>query len=110
MSKIVIKNNLKKYFDDASEDIAKDILTFINDEWSKTKSVEGQRPAIDTGNLASSIQKEVSHEKNSEDIVIFTDVPYAIHLEFGTKNMGPRPFLRPVLMESYDIIVKRLTS
>jgi len=35
----------------------------------------------------------------TEDWVIGTAVEYSIYLEFGTRNMDPKPFFRPVLVE-----------
>jgi hypothetical protein len=54
-------------------------------------SAPGEAPANDTGFLAGSIKIEVT-EKLQVDLRALA--PYAIHLEYGTVNMRPRPFLR----------------
>lgn len=57
-------------------------------------SAPGEAPAIDTGNLANSID-------TAQDVrtrwVTYTNVEYAPHLEFGAPNanIAPRPFFAP---------------
>ena len=52
---------------------------------------------VDTGRLRSSITFELG--KDGGDIVarVGTNVHYAPYLEFGTRRMTARPFLRPAL-------------
>jgi HK97 gp10 family phage protein len=56
-------------------------------------SAPGQPPANDTGFLASSIFAEPI--KGEVATKIEARAPYAVHLEFGTAKMAPRPFIRP---------------
>lgn len=53
--------------------------------------------AVDTGRLRSSITMEMG--KDGDDVVarVGTNVHYAPYLEFGTRRMTARPFLRPAL-------------
>lgn len=55
-------------------------------------SAPGEAPANDLGFLAQSLKIEVT-QKLTVDIRALA--PYAIHLEYGTRKMGARPFLRP---------------
>lgn len=55
-------------------------------------SAPGEAPANDLGFLASSLRIVIT-DKNQVDLSAMA--PYAIHLEYGTRNMRPRPFLRP---------------
>ena len=54
-------------------------------------SAPGESPAIDTGFLANSIQVEAE----GLSAIVGTNADYAMHLEFGTVNMEPRPFYDP---------------
>lgn len=55
-------------------------------------SAPGDAPAVNTGRLRQSItavQIKPLHWR------VGTNVDYALFLEFGTRRMAPRPFLRP---------------
>jgi hypothetical protein len=56
-------------------------------------SVEGQPPAPDFGRLRASITHIIEKEFLSFVAQVGTNVEYAPHLEFGTKNMAARPFM-----------------
>lgn len=58
-------------------------------------SAPGEVPANDRGMLASSIDVDV--DPRQFNLVLSAGAPYANELEHGTKNMLPRPFLRPAL-------------
>lgn len=71
-----------------------------NPRRTHTASAEGEAPATDTGFLVNSITHEV--KKSGKNLVgqIIVSAPYAEHLEFGTRNMGKRPFLQPALKKN----------
>jgi len=52
---------------------------------------------VDTGRLRSSITYEVGEDSRGLVARIGTNVTYAIYLEYGTRRMSPRSFLRPAL-------------
>jgi HK97 gp10 family phage protein len=56
-------------------------------------SAPGQPPAQDLGFLSNSIRAEAGPHQSSVDLV--ASAPYAVHLEYGTRKMAPRPFMRP---------------
>ena len=56
-------------------------------------SNEGKAPNSDTGALANSIQTEIE----SEGVYVGTTIEYGKFLEFGTSEMGERPWLMPAL-------------
>lgn len=70
--------------------------TYTRGNREHTASAPGEAPAIDIGNLVSSIQVL---EATPIHAVVGTAAEYAEHLEFGTSRMEPRPFLRPALDE-----------
>lgn len=62
-------------------------------------SKPGEPPRKRTGTLQKSIAREVAVEDGGRSVVarVGTNVPYARPLEFGTRKMAARPFLRPAL-------------
>lgn len=59
-------------------------------------SAPGQAPATDTGTLISGIVIDRTDVVRGR-IVIAATSPHAKHLEYGTRTMAPRPFLRRAL-------------
>ena len=59
-----------------------------------TASSPGQPPAQATGGLRQSIKTSVSGEDKVVVGIVGTDLEYGRCLEFGTRNMSPRPWLR----------------
>jgi HK97 gp10 family phage protein len=56
-------------------------------------SAPGQAPASDTGRLANSITAEIS----GKAATITAGTEYAAPLEFGTRDIEPRPFMVPAM-------------
>ena len=66
-------------------------------------SVAGDPPNTDNGDLVRSIQIEVK----PNEVFVGSSLPYAAHLEFGTRRMAARPWLVPAL-ESRSREINRL--
>ena len=64
---------------------------------SHTASAPGDSPAVDTGRLRQSISVVKLTEGHYR---VGTNVSYAPLLEFGTRDIAPRPFLRPALAQA----------
>lgn len=62
-------------------------------------SAPGEAPAADTGNLARSIK--VARENHGDTVYVYVsnDAPYGKWLEFGTRGIAKRPFLRPAFLQ-----------
>ena len=60
-------------------------------------SAPGEFPKTDTGNLVSNISTQVKKEGQTVVGMIISSAEYSKHLEFGTRNMAPRPFMQPSL-------------
>lgn len=60
----------------------------------RLSSPAGYPPMVQTGRLLNSISYEL--EKENLILTVGTNVYYAPYLEFGTKRMQARPFLRPM--------------
>lgn len=72
-------------------------------------SAPGEAPAMDEGNLAE-IQTEMISDTEG---VIWPPAEYAVHLEFGTAHMEPRPFFGPAFERAepeFEEKLKRLAN
>ena len=66
-------------------------------------SAKGESPASDTGFLVSHIKVK---KKNKDEVVVESTAPYSAFLEFGTSQMGERPFMHPATMRAFPKIAK----
>lgn len=72
-------------------------------------SAPGEAPANRTGALASSYNSQVVSNTES---VVFSNLKYSI-IEFGTRDIRPRPHLRPAsqeVMKKKDLIINRILA
>ena len=70
-------------------------------------SAPGEAPAVDTGNLKNSLRVlEVTDERAS----FGTSADYAAYLEFGTRHMAARPYLRPAAENSTEDVERVMTA
>ncbi len=65
-----------------------------------------QKCPVRTGNLRASLTKEVS--KDDLYAVVGTKVHYAPYIEYGTRKMAPRAYLRPAYLEHEQDIRKMI--
>ena len=70
-----------------------------------TASAAGQPPNTDTGFLVSNIFLDKDNDGMGADVESRAD--YSVYLEFGTREMQPRPFMQPAL-ESQRAKIKAL--
>lgn len=74
--------------------------TYTRGRVAHTASAPNNPPAVDTGNLRQSIGIDTSQLSALKVAVGVTRAaPYAVHLEFGTSRMAPRPFLLPSVLQ-----------
>lgn len=64
-----------------------------------TASAPGEPPAVMTGQLRTSIQFRVKEGGRTVSGEVGSELKKAVELEFGTKKIKPRPFLRPTFQE-----------
>ena len=69
-------------------------------------SAAGEPPASDTGFLARSISFSVEENKGEVIGMVKASAPYAAYLEFGTRNIAPRPYMQPALEQNKPKIRK----
>ena len=55
---------------------------------------------VDTGRLRASIAWRMGHDFGGLYAIVGTNVHYAAPVEFGTRTMRARPYLRPALAEA----------
>lgn len=84
---------LRQLFDSAEGPVGKELVRRALRVHRRAK----QLAPVDTGRLRSSVEYEVGRDSRGLVARIGTDVHYAIYLEFGTRRMTPRAFLRPAL-------------
>lgn len=73
-------------------------------------SAPGESPATDTGILANSITYEVGRTGHKIYCKVGTSLKYGYWLEYGTKNIKPRPFARRALVEHEKKIIRILAK
>lgn len=87
---------------------AKDVVADIRANWSSTSpSAPGKPPAVVTGELDASFDVTVESRGERVRIVIRVKAEHARHLEYGTKNMRARPFLRPAMKRAERTFKRR---
>ena len=64
----------------------------------------GSAPNSDTGRLVQSVQVDIT----ADSVFVGSTLEYAPWLEFGTRNMLPRPWLNPALEANRRSIIKRV--
>lgn len=71
-----------------------------------TASSPGNPPRTDTGRLVQSAR--VEPKSDGADVVVASS--YAKPLEYGTRNMAPRPFLGPAAEKNADQLTERVRA
>ena len=67
-----------------------------------TASSPGEPPAVATGQLRQSVRTQVDNSSSMVIGYVGSTLIYAPCLEFGTKKMSPRPWLKPSFDKSVD--------
>lgn len=71
-------------------------------------SAPGSAPNTDTGALVSSIAVEMNKKKPEAEVG--SNLDYGAYLEFGTKDMDPRPWLSPAVNRNIDNLQSNITK
>lgn len=70
-----------------------------NNMSTSSPSAPGSPPGVDTGNLKGSIKVG---EVTADHAILEANADYAGYLEFGTRRMAARPFMRPAVLDHMD--------
>lgn len=73
-------------------------------------SAPGEAPANDSGNLARSINVVAGREGKISTAIIEIRTEYALPLEYGTKDIEPRPFAYPALNDNKELITDTIKA
>ena len=72
---------------------------------SHVASAPGEPPAIDTGQLIGSVRVT---RLEAMRWAVGTNTEYAAHLEYGTRKMAARPFLRPAAERARPVFMAKV--
>jgi len=74
-------------------------------------SKAGEAPATDTGRLVNSIYFDRARGFLGAVVAtVGSKIVYALHLEYGTRNMGARPVWRPEAKKANAKFIKRINN
>lgn len=104
-----------------TQEAAMDIVADIRGSWSgQSPSSPGNPPAVVTGELDRSIKVKEGRDiagrfattDNAVSYAIVVESDYGAALEFGdpSKNLAPRPFLRPAIFRFKNKIGRKFSS
>jgi hypothetical protein len=74
------------------------------------RSLPGKPPRRETGNLQQSYQSAVETDAEVVTLEVFSDVPYAAHLENGTARVAQRPHVADTADEMAEAFFDRVTA
>ena len=82
-----------------TQDAANDAADYMRSHWSSVSpSAPGEPPAVVTGMLDASIEVVPTGSGAKPTQELRVQAWYASYLEYGTKNMAARPFIRPAML------------
>lgn len=117
MSSVKVTSYVKQAIKGNSEGIDKAMLIMAGQVTSQAKQNINSNDTIDTGKLIGSVMwkgqgKSGGHTKGPtlstnprSGYIVGTATEYAVYIEFGTRKMFPKPFLRPAV----DVVAKGST-
>ena len=85
-------------------------VTRYSPKRSQNKSAPKTPPATDRGNLVRSILTSLKQKNKEVVAIVYTRAKYATALEFGTRDMVERPFMKPALRKMKKKIMKLLKT
>jgi hypothetical protein len=72
------------------------------------RSQPGESPRKETGDLQASVQHAVEADADVYTLEVYSDCPYAPHLERGTDQIARRPAWEPAVEAAIDAHLDRL--
>ena len=106
----------KTLINDLSAKIKRSLYFLLSTETEKVngkimRSKPGQAPRMESGNLRSNIEVKIytsGKELGIQAGVFNGRANYAKMLEYGTVNIKPRPFLRPILNQYKQVLKQNM--
>lgn len=99
----LLRGDLVRNTADVTNEAAQDMEKDIRSNWSKSSpSAPGQPPAVVTGALDASVMAVPEQSLSTGKVTATVQVrdKKARHLEYGTRKMAARPFLRPAIQRA----------
>lgn len=98
----VIRKNARKY-----PQMMRSIVPRFLEEASIIVQADAKRQVpVDTGNLRGSISRQIK----GNTAIVGSNVEYAEHVEYGTRHMQSRPYMRPAIDNNRKDLIRRLAN
>ena len=91
---------------DGAEDLRREARALLNVPGVGAPSSPGEPPRRQSGHLRDSLRVEIAPGRPSA--AVGTDLDYGAHLEFGTQDTAPRPWLQPAVQNALPRIKARI--
>ena len=91
---------------DGAEDLRREARALLNVPGVGAPSSPGEPPRRQSGQLRDSLRTEIAPGRPSA--AVGTDLDYGAHLEFGTQDTAPRPWLQPAVQNALPRIKARI--
>jgi HK97 gp10 family phage protein len=91
---------------EGADDLRREARALLNVPGAGAPSSPGEPPRRQTGELRDSLRVEIAPDRLSA--TVGTDLDYGAHLEFGTQDMAPRPWLQPAAQNAAPRIKARI--
>lgn len=101
-------DELERKINKITEDSRKNIVHALDIAGLLVLRSAQQKCPVDTGNLRASLTKEVSDRELYA--VVGTKVHYAPYVEYGTRKMRAKPYLKPAFYENEKDIKQRISQ
>lgn len=91
---------------DGADDLRREARALLNVPGVGAPSSPGEPPRRQSGHLRDSLRTEIAPGRLSA--AVGTDLDYGAHLEFGTQDTAPRPWLQPAVQNALPRIKARI--
>ncbi len=91
---------------ESADDLRREARALLDVTGAGEPSAPGEPPRRQTGQLRDSLRVEIA--RNRLSATVGTDLDYGAHLEFGTQDMAPRPWLQPAAQNAAPRIRARI--
>lgn len=91
---------------DGADDLRREARALLNVPGVGAPSSPGEPPRRQSGQLRDSLRTEIAPGRLSA--AVGTDLDYGAHLEFGTQDTAPRPWLQPAVQNALPRIKARI--
>lgn len=98
----------QKYLENASKEIRETLESWVDEMSERAYQIAKEKVPVRTGYLRSTIYRVRSPFMGRYTFILGAYAHYAGFVEFGTRKMAARPYLRPAIEEVKKIALERL--